>query len=72
MATCTIVITYTPAVADTKEAVVTSYTVDGTAFGSLTGAQVAKAITLGRKLGADSIRLAKTDGKGRGGRDLTS
>ena len=76
MATCTIVVTYTPGVANGKQAVVTSFTVDGTAFGSLTDLQKSKAIFLGQNL-ANTIRStstagAKDSGKGHGGRDITS
>jgi len=71
MATCTIVVTYTPGTAD-KEAIVTGFTVDGTAYGSLSDAQKNQAVILGHQLQYALISTGKEHGKGRGGRDITS
>jgi hypothetical protein len=71
VATCTIVITYTPG-ADQKDVTVTSFTVDGTAYGSLSDLQKTKADVLGRKLQYTLIAAAKDSGKGHGSRDITS
>jgi hypothetical protein len=75
MATATVVFTYTPGVDDgsgEKAAKVTSFTVSGTAYNSLTEAEMAKALTLFRQALAGVIRDAKVPAKGYGNRKLTS
>lgn len=72
MATATIVITYTPAVDGGSNVRVDSYTLDGTAYGSLTAAQIEKATCLMRKAEVAIIRDAKTSIKGHNPHNVNS
>lgn len=49
MATTTIVVTYTPATSNKRKPTSTSFTVDGTAFASLTAAEATKAFAVFRE-----------------------
>lgn len=72
MATVTAVITYTPAVegsgSSTQEAKVTSLTWGGTAFASLSGAQIAQ----GREILAKAAKVVASGGNAAAREDLRS
>lgn len=75
MATATVVFTYTPGIDDgsgEKAAKVTSFTVSGTAYSSLTADEMQKALILFKSALAGVIRDGKAPAKGWGNRKLTS